>query len=221
MKLAVHAISKFLIGIIFVSLLLFVPAGTIKYYNAWLFMVLLFLPMFIFGLILFIKNPKLLEKRLNNKEKENTQKIVVLLFLLLFISGFIVCGLDYKFGLSTVPEWLIIFSSILLLFSYGIYIEVMRENFYLSRTVEIQENQKIIDSGLYGIVRHPMYLAVIFLFLSMPLILGSWYAFLLFLIFPVLLIIRIFNEEKVLETSIPSYKKYKDKVKYRLIPFIW
>lgn len=221
MKLAFNAIIKYFIGIIFVCLLLFIPAGTLKYYNAWLFIGLLFIPMFVFGIFLFIKNPKLLEKRLKNKEKENTQKIVVLLFLILFIISFIICGLDYKYGWTTIPNWLIIIASLILLMSYGIYIEVMRENFYLSRTVEVQDNQKIIDTGLYRIVRHPMYLAVIFLFLSMPIILGSWYAFFIFLIFPILLIIRILNEEKVLENNIPDYKKYKKKVKYRLIPFIW
>ena len=201
--------------------LLFIPARTFAYWNAWLFIGLLFIPMLIFGIILLKKDKELLQKRLNSKEKENTQKLVILFSLIIFISAFVISGLDFKFNWSNIPTWLVITASVILLASYGLYIEVMRENKYLSRTVEIQENQEVIDTGLYGIVRHPMYFSVIFLFLSMPIILGSWYAFLILLTIPIVLVLRIINEEKVLEKDLKGYKEYKKKVKYRLIPFIW
>ena len=201
--------------------LLFIPARTFAYWNAWLFIGLLFIPMLIFGIILLKKDKELLQKRLNSKEKENTQKLVILFSLIIFISAFVISGLDFKYNWSNIPTWLIITASVILLASYGLYIEVMRENKYLSRTVEIQENQEVVDTGLYGIVRHPMYFSVIFLFLSMPIILGSWYAFLILLTIPIVLVVRIINEEKVLEKDLKGYKEYKKKVKYRLIPFIW
>lgn len=221
MKLLLNATIKFILGIVLVGLLLFLPAGTIKYPNAWLFMGLLFIPMLIFGIYLYIKKPKLLERRLNNKEKENTQKIVLLISALLFISGFIVSALDYKNNWSNVPFYITILASIILLMGYYLYIKVMLQNEYLLRTIEVEKKQKLIDTGLYAIVRHPMYFSVLLIFLSIPLILGSLYGFYIFLTFPIILIIRIKNEEKVLLKELPGYSKYKFKVKYKLIPYIW
>lgn len=221
MKLLVNALVKFVLGIVLVMLLVFIPAGTLSYFNGWLFIGLLFIPMFIFGIYLFFKKPELLRRRLNNKEKEGTQKFVVLISALLFIGGFIVCGLDYRYGFSKLPDYIVIIGSVLLLIGYALYIEVMRENEYLLRTIEIEKEQKVVDTGLYGLVRHPMYLSVILLFLSFPLVLGSLYGFYIFLIFPLVLIIRIRNEEKILVKELKGYSKYKLKVKYKLIPFIW
>ena len=220
-KLIGSAVSKYLAGLLLVGLILFLPAGTLDYWNGWLFIGLLFIPMFLLGIILLLKAPQLLEKRLNTKEKEGTQQKVVALSALLFLLGFVIAGLDYRFGWTRVPDWLVIIASVILLVSYGLYGEVMRENAYLSRTVEVQENQKVVDTGLYGIVRHPMYLVTILLFLSFPLVLGSWIAFVLFLHYPALIIMRISNEEKVLEQGLEGYTEYKQRVKYRLIPFIW
>ena len=221
MKLLVNALVKFVLGIVLVMLLVFIPAGTLSYFNGWLFIGLLFIPMFIFGIYLFFKKPELLRRRLNNKEKEGTQKFVVLISALLFIGGFIVCGLDYRYGFSKLPDYIVIIGSVMLLIGYALYIEVMRENEYLLRTIEIEKEQKVVDTGLYGLVRHPMYLSVILLFLSFPLVLGSLYGFCIFLIFPLVLIIRIRNEEKILVKELKGYSKYKLKVKYKLIPFIW
>lgn len=221
MKLIVNALVKFVLGIVLVMLLVFIPAGTLSYFNGWLFIGLLFIPMFIFGIYLFFKKPELLRRRLNNKEKEGTQKFVVLISALLFIGGFIVCGLDYRYEFSKLPDYIVIIGSVLLLIGYALYIEVMRENEYLLRTIEIEKEQKVVDTGLYGLVRHPMYLSVILLFLSFPLVLGSLYGFYIFLIFPLVLIIRIRNEEKILVKELKGYSKYKLKVKYKLIPFIW
>lgn len=221
MKLLVNALVKFVLGIVLVMLLVFIPAGTLSYFNGWLFIGLLFIPMFIFGIYLFFKKPELLRRRLNNKEKEGTQKFVVLISALLFIGGFIVCGLDYRYEFSKLPDYIVIIGSVLLLIGYALYIEVMRENEYLLRTIEIEKEQKVVDTGLYGLVRHPMYLSVILLFLSFPLVLGSLYGFYIFLIFPLVLIIRIRNEEKILVKELKGYSKYKLKVKYKLIPFIW
>ena len=221
MKLLLQAITKFILGIIMIGLLLFLPAGTFKFWNAWLFMGLLFIQMFILGLILWIKDKELLKKRLNSKEKEIEQKQVILISLIIFVGGFILAGLDFKYGWSTLPKEITIVSSIILIVSYIFYAEVMRENAYLSRTVEVQENQKVIDTGLYGIVRHPMYLSTTLLFLSFPLVLGSLISFIIFLIFPCTLVKRIKNEEKVLEEGLKGYKEYKEKVKYKMIPFIW
>ena len=220
-KLFFSAIIKFLLGFIMVGLLLFIPAGSIEYWNGWLFMGLLFIPMFIFGIILMIKNPELLKKRLNAKEKEGEQKNVILFSGLMFLSGFIVAGLNYKYSWTEIPNTCIIISSVIFVISYILYAEVLRENTYLSRTIEVQENQKVIDTGLYGIVRHPMYAVTILLFLTIPLILGSIYSFIIFLIYPLLISKRIKNEEMVLEKELKGYKEYKNKVKYRMIPFIW
>ena len=220
-KLLIQAIIKFLMGLIMVSILLFLPAGTIHYWNAWLFMGVLFIPMFIAGLILLLKSPNLLSKRLNVKEKETEQKQVIGLSLLMFAGGFIVAALDFRYSWSKLPDWVIIAAMIIFLISYGLYAEVMRENAYLSRTIEVQENQKVIDTGLYGIVRHPMYFVTVLLFLSMPFILGSVYAFIIFLIYPLILVKRIKNEEAILREELTGYAEYTKKVKYRLIPFVW
>ena len=220
-KLFSQALSKFLFGLIIISLLLFIPAGTLNYPNAWLFLALLFIPMFIAGIIMLIKSPKLLKRRLNAKEEENEQKIVILISGAIFLLAFIIAGLNFRFKWSELPQIVIIASSIIFLLSYIMYAEVLRENMYLSRTVEVSENQKVIDRGLYGLVRHPMYTSTIFLFLSMPLILGSLFSFGIMLIYPIIIIFRIKNEEKFLESKLDGYKDYKDKVNYKIIPFIW
>lgn len=220
-KLFLQAIIKYIFGVIIIGALLFIPANTFEYWNGWLFMGLLFIPMFIAGIILIIKNPELLRKRLNAKEKENEQKWVLLFSGLMFISGFILAGLSYKYEWIELPNAVIIISSILFIIAYILYAEVLRENTYLSRTIEVQEGQKIIDTGLYGIVRHPMYAATILLFLTMPLVLGSVISFLIFLIYPFIIGIRIKNEEKVLEKELEGYLEYTKKVKYKIIPFIW
>ena len=220
-KLLISALTKFLAGIVFMGLVLLLPAGTWNYSNAWLFLGLLFIPMLILGVVLFVKAPELLEKRLQSKEKESTQKGVVAVSGLMFIGAFVLAGLDFRFGWTNVPTWVVTVAAIVLLASYGMYGEVMRENAYLSRTVEVQENQKVIDTGLYGVIRHPMYTATIFLFLAMPLVLGSWIAFAVMLLYPVAIIARIGNEEKVLEEGLQGYTEYKKKVKYRLLPFVW
>ena len=177
--------------------------------------------MLILGAVLFVKSPTLLEKRLNAKEKEGAQKGVLALSALLFIAGFVVAGLDHRFGWSSVPPWAIILASAVLLISYALYAEVMRENAYLSRTVEVQEGQQVVDTGLYGIVRHPMYAVTLWLFLSIPVVLGSWWSLLCFAPYAAVIILRIHNEEKVLTRSLPGYAEYKTRVKYRLIPFVW
>lgn len=220
-KLLIQACIKLFLGLIMVCLLLFFPAGSTYYWNAWIFICVLFIPMFIAGIILLWKSPDLLAKRLNSKEKEAEQKQVILLSLVMFVGGFIVAALDFRYNWSKLPDWVIITSVIIFLISYGLYAEVIRENAYLSRTIEVQENQKVIDTGLYGIVRHPMYFATIFLFLSIPLILGSIYAFIVFLMYPLLIIKRINNEEVVLREGLDGYIEYTEKVKYRLIPYIW
>jgi protein-S-isoprenylcysteine O-methyltransferase Ste14 len=221
MKLFINALVKFVLGIVLVCLLVFLPAGTLSYFNGWLFICLLFIPMFVFGIYLFVKKPKLLERRLNSKEKVGTQKLVVLVSALLFIAGFIVCGLDYRYGWTCIPNYVVIISGVTLLIGYALYIEVMRENEYLLRTIEVEKEQKLIDTGLYGVVRHPMYLSVILLFLSFPLVLGSLYGFYIFLVFPLVLVIRLHSEEKVLVRELKGYSKYKLRVKYKLIPYIW
>ena len=221
MKLLFHALTKFICGILAVGLLLFLPAGTLYYPNGWLFAGLLFLPMLILGAVLFIKSPELLKKRLDAKEKESTQKGAVALSGLLFLCGFLVAGLDHRFGWSHVPTWLVIAASAVLLVSYALYAEVMRENAYLSRTVKVQEGQKVIDTGMYRVVRHPMYAVTIWLFLAIPLVLGSWFSLICFAHYPIVIVIRILNEEKVLEQGLEGYSDYKKRVKYRLIPFVW
>ncbi len=221
MKLMIKALIKFIFGLGLVMALLFLPAGTLRYPFGWLFIALLFVPMLILGIVLSIKAPTLLEKRLNSKEKESTQKGVIAISGLFFVGGFIVAGLDFRFGWSRVPFGLVIAASVILLISYALYAEVMRENAYLSRTIEIQQGQKVIDTGLYGIVRHPMYAVTIWLFLSIPLVLGSWWALLCFLPYPILIVARITNEEKILLQGLPDYESYRQKVKFRLLPFIW
>ena len=220
-KLFLSALTKFLCGLVLVGALLFLPAGSFAFTGGWIFIGLLFIPMLILGAVLLIKSPELLEKRLDAKEKENTQKGVVALSGLLFLAGFIIAGLDYRFGWSHVPTWLVIVASVILLASYALYAEVMRENAYLSRTIEVQEGQKVVSTGLYGIVRHPMYAVTIWLFLSIPLVLGSFFSLLCFLPYPIIMVVRILNEEKVLTEGLDGYADYKKKVKYRLIPFIW
>ena len=220
-KLFIQAITKFIFGFIIIALLLFIPAGTLNYWNAWLFIGILFIPMFMVGIILMIKNPDLLSKRLNSKENESEQKVLLLLGGIMFIGGFIVAGLNYRFQWMIIPKWMIIIATIIFLLAYLLYAEVLRENMYLSRIIEVQENQKVIDTGLYGFVRHPMYASTILLFLSIPLVLGSFVSFLIFLIYPVIIAKRIKNEEKVLEQGLKGYLEYKKKVKHRLIPFIW
>lgn len=221
MKLLCSALTKFLAGLLLVGILLFLPAGTIGYVNGWLFAALLFVPMLILGVVLFLREPALLQKRLDSRETERTQRGVVALSGLLFLIGFVVAGLDFRYGWSAVPAWCVIAASVLLLLCYGLYAEVMRENAYLSRTVKVQENQKVIDTGLYGVVRHPMYAATVGLFLSIPVVLGSWWALLCFSLYIPVIVVRILNEEAVLEAGLAGYSEYKKRVRYRLLPFIW
>ena len=204
-----------------IGALLFLPAWTVNYPYAWLFIALLFVPMLIMGIVLLIKAPALLEKRLNNKEKEKAQKGVIALSGLMFPIGFVLSALDFRFGWSSVPLWLTVVASVLFLLGYAMYAEVMRENAYLSRTVEVQENQTVISTGLYGAVRHPMYLATLFMFLPLPLILGSFWELIPFALYPIVIVIRILSEEKVLTEGLEGYAEYKMKVKYRLFPLIW
>ena len=220
-KLFIQAILKFALGVILIGLLIFLPAGTIEFFNGWLFMGVLFVPMFLAGIVMMIKSPDLLKKRLNAKEKENEQKQVVALSGLMFIVGFIVAGFNYKYSWIIMPKPVVIISTIIFLVGYALYAEVLKENQYLSRTIEVQENQKVIDIGLYGIVRHPMYMATILLFLAMPLVLGSIISFIIFLVYPFIIAKRIKNEEEVLEKELDGYIEYKKKVKYKMIPFIW
>lgn len=220
-KLFLQALTKFLIGALIIAALLFIPAGTFEYWNGWLFMGLLFIPMFIAGIVLMVKNPELLQKRLNAKEKETEQKTVIVLSGLMFLIGFIMAGLNYRFEWVELPKIVVIISSIMFVISYILYAEVLRENTYLSRTIEVQENQKVIDTGLYGIVRHPMYAVTVILFLTIPLILGSIISFVIFLMYPIIIAIRIKNEEAVLEKELSGYIEYEKKVKFKMIPFIW
>lgn len=221
MKLLLSALVKFLAGFVLVGALLFLPAWTLAYPYARLFMGLLFIPMLVMGMILLFKSPALLEKRLDSKEKQGTQKGVVALSALMFPIGFVLSALDFRFGWSYVPLGVVIAASVLFLAGYGMYAEVMRENAYLSRTVEVQKGQTVVSTGLYGIVRHPMYLATLLMFLPLPLILGSFWGLIPFALYPVVIVIRILNEEKVLTAELGGYAEYKVKVRYRLIPFIW
>lgn len=220
-KLFIQAIVKYLVGLLLFSALLFIPAGTVNYWNGWLLMGILFVPILLVGIFLAIKNPVLLRKRLNSKEEQSEQKSVLIVGSLMFLSGFIVAGLDFRYQWLAIDPWVVVVATIVFIMGYLIYVEVLRENTYLSRTIEIQENQQVVSTGLYGIVRHPMYTATLVLFLSMPLVFGSFFSFLIFLIYPVLIAKRIRNEEIVLERSLEGYSKYKEQVKYRLIPFIW
>jgi len=221
MKLRLEALLKFTCGLVLVGLLLFLPAGTLRYPNGWLFAGLLFVPMLMAGLVMLAKSPDFLKKRLDAKEKQSAQKGVLALSGLMFIGGFVVAGLDFRFGWSAMPRWVVIAASVLFLLAYLLYAEVMRENAYLSRTVKVEEGQTVVDTGLYGLVRHPMYGATILLFLMIPLILGSWYACIAFACYPVIIVIRLKAEEALLTRELPGYTAYKQKVKYRLIPFIW
>ena len=220
-KLFFDAIIKFLLGISIVGFLIFIPAGTANYINGWIFMGVLFIPMFIAGIIMMIKNPKLLASRLDAKEKQKEQGILIKLSGLMFIGGFIVAGLDFRYKWFILPQYITYIFSIVFIIAYLMWAEVLRENTYLSRTIKVEKNQKVVDTGLYGVVRHPMYTATILLFLSMPLVLGSLISFFIFLLYPILIIFRIIYEEKLLEKELIGYKDYKKKVKYRIIPFIW
>ncbi|MBE5928094.1 MAG: isoprenylcysteine carboxylmethyltransferase family protein [Lachnospiraceae bacterium] len=220
-KLFIQAIAKFLLGIVLVGLLVFWPAGTLSFFNGWLLMGVLFVPMFLAGLVMMLKNPELLKKRLDAKEEQKEQSLVVKLSGLMFLVGFIVAGLGVRFGWYVLPKTVTIIFAVIFLLAYVLYAEVLRENTYLSRTIEVQENQKVIDTGLYGVVRHPMYSVTLLLFLSMPLVLGSVYSFIVFLAYPFIIAKRIRGEEEFLEKELDGYSEYKQKVKYRLIPFIW
>ena len=220
-RLLAQGLLKMLSGMLIVALVLFLPAGSWNYFNGWLFCGLLFLPMLVLGALLLWKAPALLEKRLNTKEQEKTQMAVVAVSSLLFLAAFVAAGLDFRFGWTHVPIWLVCLAAVLQLAAYGLYAEVMRENAWLSRTVEVQENQKVIDTGLYGIIRHPMYTATILLFLAMPLVLGSWVSFAIMLLYPVVIVFRIRNEEQVLEAGLAGYREYKQRVRCRLLPIIW
>lgn len=221
MKLFLSAITKFLLGVVLVGVLIFLPAGTFSYLNGWLLMGILFVPMFLAGIVMLFKNPDLLKSRLNAKEKQREQNLVVKLSGLMFLSGFIVAGLGVRFHWYVLPIGAAVGGAVVFLIAYILYAEVLRENTYLSRTIEVQENQKVIDTGLYSIVRHPMYSVTLLLFLSMPIVLGSVYAFLIFLVYPFIIAKRIKYEEKFLEEELEGYREYKQKVKYRLIPFVW
>ena len=220
-RLLAQGLLKMLSGMLIVGLVLFLPAGSWNYFNGWLFCGLLFLPMLVLGALLLWKAPALLEKRLNTKEQEKTQMAVVAVSSLLFLAAFVAAGLDFRFGWTHVPIWLVCLAAVLQLAAYGLYAEVMRENAWLSRTVEVQENQKVIDTGLYGIIRHPMYTSTVLLFLAMSLVLGSWVSFAIMLLYPVVIVFRIRNEEQVLEAGLAGYREYKQRVRCRLLPFIW
>lgn len=221
MKLLINALTKFLCGLLMVGLLIFLPAGTLCFCKGWLLIGLLFVPMLIAGLVMFFKSPDFLAKRLDAKEKQQAQKIVVALSGLMFVAGFVVAGLDFRFGWSEMPVAVTVAASVLFLIAYALYGEVMRENAYLSRTVKVEAGQTVVDTGLYGIVRHPMYMATVLLFQMMPIVLGSWYALIIFAFYPAIIIVRLKDEEDLLTRELPGYAEYKQKVKYRIIPFIW
>ena len=221
MKLLLEALTKFTCGLLLVGLLIFLPAGTLRYPYGWYFIALLFAPMLAVGFLMLFKAPEFLKKRLDAKEKQGAQKGVVALSGLMFIAGFVVAGLDFRFGWSDMPTWVAIAASVLFLAAYALYAEVMRENAYLSRTIQVEEGQTVVDTGLYGIVRHPMYAVTILLFLMIPLVLGSWYALIAFAFYPAIIIVRLKDEEALLTKELPGYAAYKQKVKYRIIPFIW
>ena len=221
MMLALRAIFKLMLGFVLLGALLFLPAGTFYYPGAWLFFGVLFIPMLLIGILLLLKSPKLLEKRLNNKEKEKSQRGVIALSALMFPAGFLISAFDFRFQWSRVPLWCMIAAASLFLIGYALYAEVMRENAYLSRTIEVQEGQRVIDTGLYGVVRHPMYMATFLMFLPMPLILGSFWGLIPFALYPFVIVVRILNEEKVLVEGLVGYEDYRKKVKYKILPFIW
>ena len=221
MKLLINALTKFFCGLILVGLLIFLPAGTIYFGKGWLLIGLLFVPMLIAGFVMLFKSPAFLEKRLDAKEKQSAQKGVLAGSALMFIGGFVVAGLDFRFGWSQMPTAVTIIASVLFLAAYALYAEVMRENAYLSRTIRVEEGQKVVDTGLYGIVRHPMYMATILLFLMIPIVLGSWYALIVFAFYPAIIIVRLKDEEALLAKELEGYTDYMQKVKYRLFPYIW
>ena len=221
MKLFFQALLKFFAGVVLLGALTFLPAGTISYWNAWLLMGILFVPMFLAGIVMMFRKPDLLKKRLSAKEKEAEQSLVIKLSGLMFILGFVAAGLNFRFHWIDLPKWVSWAAAVVFLLSYLLYAEVLRENTYLSRTIKVQENQTVIDTGLYGIVRHPMYSVTIILFLTMPLVLGSLISFVIFLMYPFIISKRICNEEKVLEEGLAGYGEYKKKVKYKVIPFLW
>jgi protein-S-isoprenylcysteine O-methyltransferase Ste14 len=221
MKLLIEALIKFACGLLMVGLLIFLPAGTLRYVYGWLLMGLLFVPMLIAGFVMLVKSPEFLKKRLDAKEKQGKQKGVVALSGLMFIAGFVVAGLDFRFGWSNMPAWAVVAASVLFLVAYVLYAEVMRENAYLSRTIKVEEGQTVVDTGMYGVIRHPMYAVTILLFLMIPMVLGSWYALIAFAFYPAIIIVRLNDEEKLLTKELPGYAEYKQKVKYRIIPFIW
>lgn len=221
MRLLINALAKYIFGLLLVGLLLFLPAGTLNYRGGWLFIGLLFIPMLVMGAVLLVKTPDLLAKRLRVREKKTAQKGVVAAAALIFIGAFVLAGLDYRYGWTDVPPWLTWAAAVIMLLAYGMYAEVMRENAYLFRTVEVQEGQRVIDTGLYGIVRHPMYTSTVLLYLAIPLVLGSWASFCVMLLYPAAIVFRIRNEEAVLTEGLPGYEEYKKRVKYRLIPMIW
>ena len=220
-KLFFQALTKFLAGLVLVGVLLFVPAGTFAYWQGWLFIALLFGPMFIAGVVLLLRQPELLRKRLDAKEKQGEQKWVVALSGLMFLAMFVVAGLNYRFQWCLLPDWAVYGASVVFLIGYALYAEVLRENVWLSRTIEVQEHQKVVDTGLYGIVRHPMYAATLVLFLAMPLVLASPWSFLIMLLYIPIIAKRIRNEEAVLEQGLEGYTEYKQKVRYKVIPFVW
>lgn len=221
MRLLTEALIKFTCGVLMVGLLIFLPAGTFSYLYGWLLIGLLFAPMLVAGLVMLRKSPDFLKRRLDAKEKQTAQKGVVAFSGLMFVAGFVVAGLDFRFGWSKMPIGVVITASVLFLVAYALYAEVMRENAYLSRTIRVEEGQTVVDTGLYGIVRHPMYGVTILLFLMIPLVLGSWYALIAFAFYPAIIVVRLKNEEELLTRELPGYSEYKKKVKYRLIPFIW
>lgn len=221
MKLLCNALVKFTCGLLMVGVLIFLPAGTLAYWNGWLLVGLLFVPMLAAGFVMLFKAPAFLEKRLDVKEKQAAQKGVIAFSGLMFVGGFVVAGLDYRFGWSEVPRAVVTAASVLFLVAYALYAEVMRENAYLSRTVKVEEGQTVVDTGLYGLVRHPMYMVTVLLFLMMPIILGSWYALLIFACYPVIIIVRLKDEEELLLRELSGYREYTQKVRYRLIPFVW
>ena len=221
MKLLANGLVKFTSGLLMVGLLMFLPAGTFYYTYGWLLIGLLFAPMLIAGFVMFFKTPDFLEKRLDVKEKQGTQKGVIALSGLMFIAGFVLAGLDFRFGWSEMPLWVTITASVLFLIAYALYAEVMRENAYLSRTIKVEEGQTVVDTGMYAVVRHPMYSVTLLLFLMIPLVLGSWYSLIAFAFYPAIIIVRLKDEEELLTRELKGYAEYKEKVKYRLIPFIW
>ena len=220
-KLFISAVAKFGLGFVLVGLLVVLPAGSLAFFNGWLFMGILFVPMFIAGIVMLFKNPALLENRLDAKEKQSDQSLVVKLSGLMFLIGFVVAGLDFRFSWLVLPKSVSICAAVVFLLAYALYAEVLRENTYLARTIKVQENQRVIDTGLYGVVRHPMYSATLLLFLAMPLVLGSVFSFVIFLAYPFIIAKRIKGEEELLENELEGYREYKQKVKYRMIPFVW